>query len=106
LAIKRVEQKIRSQGIQNVKPMLINAASSGLQDSSIDLSFVFGLRYISGGLSHVLSEMHRILKPGGLLSFEKTTGSAAGLIVDVEKAGFVSSERKGRIFIFVKKHNT
>jgi len=106
LAIERVEQKIRSQGIQNVKPMLINAASSGLQDSSIDLSFVFGLRYISGGLSHVLSEMHRILKPGGLLSFEKTIGSAAGLIEDVEKAGFVSSERKGRIFIFVKKHNT
>ncbi|MBN1691153.1 MAG: class I SAM-dependent methyltransferase [Dehalococcoidia bacterium] len=106
LAIARVEQKIRSQGIRNVKPMLINAASSGLPDSSIDLCFVFGLRYISGGLSRVLSEMHRILKPGGLLSFEKTTGSAAGLIEDVERAGFVSNERKGRIFIFVNKHNT
>jgi len=105
LAIKRVEQKIHSQRIQNVKPVLINAASSGLQDSSIDLSFVFGLRYISGGLSHLLSEMHRILKPGGLLSFEKTTGAAAGLIEDAEKAGFVSRERKGRIFIFVNKHN-
>ena len=106
LAIKRVEQKIHSQRIQNVKPVLINAASSGLQDSSIDLSFVFGLRYISGGLSHLLSEMHRILKPGGLLSFEKTTGAAASLIDDAEKAGFVSRERKGRIFIFVKKYNT
>jgi len=106
LAIKRVEQKIRSQGIRNVKPVLINAAGSGLPDGSVDLSFVFGLRHISGGLSSMLSEMHRILKPRGLLSFEKTTGSTAGLIEDAEKAGFVSRERKGRIFIFVKKYNT
>jgi len=106
LAIARVEQKIRSQGIRNIKPMLINAAGSGLPDGSVDLSFVFGLRHISGGISGVLSEMHRILKPGGLLSFEKTTGSAAGLIEDVERAGFVSNERKGRIFIFVNTHNT
>jgi len=106
LAIARVEQKIRSQGIRNIKPMLINAAGSGLPDGSVDLSFVFGLRHISGGISGVLSEMHRILKPGGLLSFEKTTGSAAGLIEDVERAGFVSKERKNRIFIFVNTHNT
>jgi SAM-dependent methyltransferase len=40
----------------------------------IDLAFLFGLQYIAGGLENVISEMHRILKPEGVLSFEKKQG--------------------------------
>ena len=39
--------------------------------SEIDLAFLFGLQYIAGGLENVISEMHRILKPGGVFSFKK-----------------------------------
>jgi ubiquinone/menaquinone biosynthesis C-methylase UbiE len=101
-AIKRVEEKIRKFGVDNIKPILGNAADSGLQDSSIDLAFIFGLRYIAGGLSDLVSEMHRILKAGGILSFEKTMGSDDKLVEDVEKAGFVKTEKKGRIFVFTR----
>jgi precorrin-6B methylase 2 len=101
-AIKRVEEKMQKYGLSNIKPILNNAADSGLQEGSIDLSFIFGLRYIAGGLSNLISEMYRILKSGGILSFEKTTGSDDKLVEEVERAGFVKTEKNGRIFIFTK----
>lgn len=104
-AIKRVEEKMRKHRVDNIKPILGNAADSGLQDSSIDLAFIFGLRYIAGGLSNLISEMYRILKPGGILSFEKTTGSDDSLRKEVERVGFYKTMKKGRIFVFEKRAN-
>ena len=104
-AVKRVEEKMLKYGIENIKPILGNAANSGLPDSSIDLAFIFGLRYIAGGLSNLISEIRRILKTGGKLSFEKTAGSDDKLVEEVEGAGFVKTEKKGRIFIFTIYQN-
>ena len=106
LAIERVKEKSEKEGIKNVKPILANASDTGLQDQSIDLAFLFGLRYIAGGLENVISEIHRILKPGGVFSFEKTKGSEKKLIEEVERGGFTYSERQARIFLFTKKKNS
>jgi len=103
LAIERVKAKIRREGIRNVTPLLANASDTGLPDRSIDLAFLFGLQYIAGGLENVISEIHRILKPGGVLSFEKVRGSEKKLIAEVERGGFIYSGRQARIFIFTKK---
>ena len=102
LAIERVKEKIEKEGIKNVKPFLANAADTGLPDKNIDLAFLFGLQYIAGGLEDVISEIHRILKDGGVLSFEKTRGSAKKLIEEVERGGFVYSGREGRLFLFTR----
>ena len=101
-AIRRVKNKIAKEGLRNVKPSLTNASNTGLPESSIDLAFLFGLRYVAGGLGNVMSEMNRILKPGALLSFEKTRGSGEELIQEVERAGFSYADRSGRIFLFTK----
>jgi len=100
LAIERVKEKIEKEGIKNVKPILANASDTGLPARSIDLAFLFGLRYIAGGLEDVMSEIYRILKPGGVFSFEKTKGSEKKLIEEVERGGFTYSERQARIFLF------
>ena len=106
LAIKSVKKKIERGGVKNVKPILTNASNTGLPDQSVDLAFLFGLRYIAGGLENVISEMHRILKTGAVLSFEKTRGSAERLVEEVESGGFTYSERNGRVFLFTKgKHS-
>ena len=102
LAIKRVQKKIHREGIKNVTPILANASDTGLPDRSVDLAFLFGLRYIAGGLGNVISEIHRILKPGGILSFEKTRGSEKKLIEEVKKGGFAYSGNQRRIFLFTK----
>jgi len=101
-AVRRVKKKIAKEGLRNVKPSITNASNTGLPESSIDLAFLFGLRYVAGGLGNVMSEIHRILKPGGLLSFEKTRGSGEELIQDTERAGFSYVDRRGRIFLFIK----
>ena len=102
LAIERVKEKIEKEGIKNIKPILANASDTGLPDRSIDLAFLFGLQYVAGGLGNVIAEIYRILKPGGVLSFEKTRGSEKKLIEEVERGGFIYSGREGRIFLFTR----
>ena len=103
LAIKKVKEKVEKEGIKNVNPILANASDTRLPDQSIDLAFIFGLRYIAGGLENLISEMYRILKPEGVLSFEKTRGSEKKLISEVERGRFIYSKKEARIFLFVKK---
>jgi ubiquinone/menaquinone biosynthesis C-methylase UbiE len=57
---------------------------------------------IVGDEGHVLCELHRVLKSGGTLSFEKTRGSEKDLIRDAGRVGFAYSEKQGRIFLFRK----
>lgn len=102
-AVKRVEEKIEKAGLKNVTPICTNASNTRLHDGSVDLAFLFGLRYIAGGLENVLLEMHRILRVEGTLSFEKTRGSERELIEEVERGGFIYSGRQGRVFSFTKK---
>ncbi len=102
LAIKSVEQKIGKQGLKNVVPVLVDTVSSGLADNSIDRCFVFGLRHISGGLNSLLNDIYRVLKPGGLLSFENTIGPDTALIAEGRKAGLAAAGKQGRILKFVK----
>jgi ubiquinone/menaquinone biosynthesis C-methylase UbiE len=102
LAIKRVKEKIDESGMGNVKPVLTDASNTGLSDQEIDLVFMFGISNIAGGLQNVLSEIHRILKSGGIFSFEKLLRSENKLIMDIENEGFVFLEKKGRIMQFRK----
>lgn len=102
-AIRRVKRKIAKKGLMNIKPSLTNASNTGLPECSIDLTFLFGLPYVAGGLVNVMAEMYRILKQGAILSFEKSRGSSERLIEDTERAGFSYRERKGRIYIFTKR---
>ena len=55
-AIRRVEEKITEEGISNIKPLLTNASKTGLPDNNINLAFIFGLRYIAGGMGNVLAD--------------------------------------------------
>lgn len=102
-AIARVKEKIDIESLKNVTTMCINASNTGLPGESLDLAFLFGLRYIAGGLENVISELHRVLTPGGILSFEKTRGSEAALIEEVERGGFIYTEKQGRIYVFKKE---
>jgi ubiquinone/menaquinone biosynthesis C-methylase UbiE len=102
-AVERVKKKIEKKGLKNVTALCANASDTGLPGGSFDLAFVFGLRHVAGGLENVLSELHRVLKPGGILSFEKTRGSEAALIEEVERKGCTYTKKRSRILIFTKK---
>jgi ubiquinone/menaquinone biosynthesis C-methylase UbiE len=102
LAINRVKEKLAATGVRNVRPMLANAAETGLPAGSIDLAFLFGLRYVHGGLESVLTELHRLLKTGAVLAIEKTRGSEEQMIAEVERASFRYTGKQGRILVFTR----
>jgi len=102
-AVARVKKKVEKVALTNVTTLCINASNTGLPGGSVDLAFLFGLRSIAGGLESVISELHRVLKPGGILSFEKTRGSESELIKEVEQGGFACTGKRGRIVLFKKK---
>ena len=102
-AIKRVQKKLEKEGIKNARGIPANAASTGLPDGSINLAFVFGLRYIAGGLQNLMTELHRVLNTGGILSFERTRGSEKELIAEVSGFGFAYLSKQGRILSFTNQ---
>ena len=59
-AVVRVKQKIEREALSNITASCVNASDTGLPGESVDLAFLFGLRYIAGGLENVISELHRV----------------------------------------------
>ena len=94
LAVERVQQKIEKEGVTNVKTILADAAQTGLPDQSFDLIFLFGFAHSVGDMENILTELHRLLKPAGILSTEGRLWLSSEL--------FHPLKRQGRIFQFRK----
>ena len=94
LAVERVRQKIEEAGVTNVRAIQTGAAQTGLPAQSFDLAFVFGFAHAIGGIENVLIELHRLLKPGGILSIEGRS--------QIPDELFCPVERQGRIYQFKK----
>ncbi len=101
LAVKRVKKKVKREGIENVKTILADAAKTGLPGKSIDVVFLFGFVYRTEGLENILPELYRVLKPGGLLSIEKSPWlSKKKLATAVERNRFIYLGHQGGVFLF------
>ena len=90
LAIEKVEQKIEQEDVTNVETILADAAHSGLPDQSFDLAFVFGFARPIGGMENILTELHRLLKPAGILSVERRPQIPGELFCPLERQGRIS----------------
>jgi ubiquinone/menaquinone biosynthesis C-methylase UbiE len=94
LAVEHVQKKIETEGVTNARTMLANAGRTNLPDERFDLVFVFGFPRREGGLEPIWPELHRVLKPGGVLSVEGRLSPPARL--------FQAAKRRGRIAQFRK----
>ena len=93
-AVEHVQRKIENEGVPNVRVMLANATKTGLPDRSFDLAFLFGFTHAIGDMKSILVELHRLLKPSGILSTEGQLWRSSEL--------FLPLSRQGRIFRFRK----
>ena len=93
-AVEHVRRKIREAGVTNAEVILADAASTGLPAASFDLAFVFGFARARGDMTAIWRELHRLLKPGGILSVEGR--------LRPPKEFFEFSKRQGRISRFSK----
>ncbi len=94
LAVERVRQKIKEAGVTNVRAILTGAAQTGLPARGFDLAFVFGFAHAIGGMENILTELHRLLKPAGILSIEGRSQIPGELFCPVEHQGRVYQFQK------------
>ncbi len=94
LAIKRVQQKIEEAGVTNVKTVLADAAQTGLPDQGFDLIFVFGFARSAGNLEAIFAELHRLVKPTGILAIEGNLRPPSRLFSPLKRQGGIRQFRK------------
>jgi ubiquinone/menaquinone biosynthesis C-methylase UbiE len=93
-AVEHVQRKIEQEGVANARVMLADAARTDLRSQSYDLAFLFGLPRPVGDVGRIWNEMHRLLKPGGVLSVEGRQRPPGEL--------FQPQARRGTVSRFVK----
>ena len=93
-AVEHVQRKIEAEGVSNARVLLADASQTGLPGQSFDLAFLFGLPRPIGGMEKIWKEMHRLLKPAGILAVEGRRLPPGGL--------FQPSGRLGRISCYIR----
>lgn len=93
-AVSHVREKIRRENIMNINVMEANASDTGFKCHSFDLVFVFGLGHATGGIDSIWKEIHRVLKPEGVLAVEGRQVPLDDLFTRMERMGRITRYRR------------
>jgi ubiquinone/menaquinone biosynthesis C-methylase UbiE len=86
LALKSVRKKAGKAGLKNVETVLTNG-KTGLSDGSVDVVMLYDVFHHLREPEALLKEFHRVLKPGGLLSFSDHHMKEADIVSSVTNSG-------------------
>ena len=95
LAIHEVKKKAKRKGIKNILTIESNC-STGLPDNGVDTVLLYDVFHDLTHPDDVLQELHRILKPGGTLSFNDHHMKEEEILTRVTGAGMFRFVRKGK----------
>lgn len=70
LAVQKVQELARKNGLTNIKTIQSDC-QTGLADGSIDLVLLYDIFHMLSHPQAILAELHRVLKPDGILSFDE-----------------------------------
>ena len=102
LAIKGTQARAKKAGLKNVEG-IVTDCKTGLSKSSIDVAFLYDVFHDLGNPEGVLAELHRILKPNGILSFSDHHLKEGVIISSVTKSGLFKLRKSNKhTFSFVK----
>jgi ubiquinone/menaquinone biosynthesis C-methylase UbiE len=105
LAIQAVEKMVTRKGIKNIVT-IESDCNTGLPDNGLDTVLLYDVFH---GLVHpdeVLRELHRILKPGGTLSFSDHHMKEEEILTRVTGAGMFRFVKKGnKTYSFAKPYS-
>lgn len=68
LAVQRVKHMAAKKGLSNIETICSDCAT-GQQDNSMDVILLYDIFHALSEPNEVLRELHRVLKPNGILSF-------------------------------------
>jgi len=95
LAIQMVERIVGKRKLTNVKTIQ-SAGETGLPDQSLDGALLYDVFHDLDHPEDVLKELHRVLKPGGLLSFSDHHLREQEFVFRLTKGGLFRLAKKGR----------
>jgi ubiquinone/menaquinone biosynthesis C-methylase UbiE len=95
LAVRNVANIVSKKGLTNVETVLSDC-STGLPDESIDAVLLYDTFHGLSQPAKVLRELHRVLRPEGILSFSDHHLKEAEIPARVAEGGLFKLEGKGR----------
>jgi ubiquinone/menaquinone biosynthesis C-methylase UbiE len=94
LAVKKVEKAARKNSLANIQTILSDCAT-GLQDASLDVVLLYDIFHCLSNPGQILKELHRVLKPGGVLSFSDHHMKEEDILSKVTEGGLFSLSNRG-----------
>mgnify|MGYP005858994641 CR=1 FL=1 len=95
LAVQRVRATATRKGLPNVTAILTGCAT-GLESDSVDVALLYDTYHDLAEPEAVLSELQRVLKPGGVLSFSDHHLRQEQILARVTDGGLFRFAGKGR----------
>jgi ubiquinone/menaquinone biosynthesis C-methylase UbiE len=95
LAIQRVGNAASRKGLTNIETIQSDCAT-GLGDESIDVVFLYDILHHLSEPDAVLEEMHRVLKPSGILSCNDHHLKEEEIISKIISTGLFKLSSKGK----------
>jgi len=103
LAIQRVQDIASKKQLANVETILSDC-QTGLPDNSLDAVLLYDAFHHLSDPNRVLKELHRVLKPDGILSFGDHHMDEKEMMAELTKGQLFRLLKKGqRTYIFLKK---
>ena len=103
LATKRIEKIASKNQLANVET-ICSDCKTGLQDDSLDVVLLYDIFHILNDPNGVLKELHRVLKPNGLLSFSDHHMKENEIMSKITGGGlFGLSKKRKRTYSFLKQ---
>lgn len=104
VAIEKVESKAQAAGLTNINTILSDCLT-GLGDASIDVALLYDAYHDLADPDSVLKELHRVLKPGAILSFSDHHLKDDEIAAAVTASSLFRLEERGkRTFTFMKEN--
>ena len=103
LAIQRVQNIVSKKKLTNVET-ICSDCKTGLPDNSVDVVLLYDTFHDLSDPYGVLEELHRVLKPNGILSFSDHHMKENEIVSKVTDGGLFRLSRKGkRTYSFLKE---
>lgn len=94
LAIKKVQALAAKKGLGNIETILSDCAT-GLENGSVDVVLLYDVFHNLGNPEAVMREIHRVLRPDGLVSFSDHHMKDNEIVPEVTKTGLFKLSGKG-----------
>jgi len=103
LAIRKVQDIASKKQLANVETILSDC-QTGLPDNTLDTVLLYAAFHHLSDPGVVLKELHRVLKPNGILSFSDRHMKEKQIVAEVTNSRLFKLLRKGqRTYNFLKK---